>query len=229
MVLLPQEHSLHVLLARYNLHACQPVHEVQFLLDLGGIALDGHGVEGGSESGPVGEHGDLLALQDGGVDAREDRSETTVQGGSVHVTATLRALHRRLNALGVLSLANADEGLLDDLVGQGSLVVDLEDVIGGDVGELGVLWVGEEIVVEESAVTFLDHLPVGRVEDRVVYGVEGEVDTLLGNLRAVALVGTVESPDVGGDGEWSIDFGVLGVKLGLVEIVRVCHVISVDG
>ena len=63
-----------------------------------------------------------------------------------------------------------------------------------------MIWVGDEIVVKESAMTFLDHLPVGRVEDGVVYGVEVEVDALLGNLGAVTLVGTVEGPDIGGDG-----------------------------
>jgi hypothetical protein len=123
VVLLPQQHSVDVLLARHDLHARQPVHEVQLLLDLGGIALDGHGVEGRSASGTVSKHGDLLALQVCGFDAREEGGETTVQRGGVHVTATLRAPHRRLDALGVLGLSGADEGLLDDLVGQGSLVV----------------------------------------------------------------------------------------------------------
>ena len=117
VVLLPQQHGFHVLLARHNLHVRQPVHEVQLLPDIRGIALDSHGVEGGSESGSVSEHGDLLALQDVGVDAGEDRGETTVQGGGVHITATFRAPHRRLHALCVLGLANANEGLLDDLIG----------------------------------------------------------------------------------------------------------------
>jgi len=228
VVLFPQQHSLDVLLARHDLHARQPVHEIQLLLDLGGIALDGHGVEGRSKSGTVSEHGDGLALQVGRIDAREERSETAVQRSGVHVAATFRAPHRRLDALGVFGLSGTDEGLLDGLVGQGSLVFDFEDIIGGDVDELGVLWVGDEIVVEESTVTFLDHLSVGGVEDGVVYRVEGEVNTLLGDFGAVAFIGAVESPDVGGDGEWSVDLGVLGVKPGFVEIVGVGHVVSVD-
>jgi len=38
------------------------------------------------------------------------------------------------------------------------------------------------------------------VEDGVVNGIEGEFDALLGKLGTVSVVGTVKSPDVGGDG-----------------------------
>ena len=111
---------------------------------------------------------------------------------------------------------------------QRGLVINFEGFLG-DADELGMLGVGEVIVIKESTVTFLDHLSVGRMEDGVVNGVEGEVDASLGDFGAVGSVGAVKSSDVARDGQWSVDLGVFGVELGLVEIVGVGHVVSVDG
>ena len=228
VVLLPQQHGVDVLLTGHDLHALQPVDEIQLPFDLGRVALDGHGVEGGSETGTVGEHGDRLAFQVFRFDAREERGEATVQRGGVHVAATLGAPHRRSHAFGVLVPSSGDELLLDRLVGQRGFVVDTEEVLG-DLGELWMIRVGQEIVVEESAVTFLDHLSVWRVEDGVMDRFEVEVDAFLCDFGTVRFVRAVESLDVAGDRERSVDHRVFGIELGLVEIIRVGHVISVDG
>lgn len=94
----------------------------------------------------------------------------------------------------------------------------------------------------------LDELAVRGVEDREVDGVDGEhrlrvrgrvglgldaecVGVRLdraGSLFAEARVRVVEGGDVGRDRERAGDLGVLRVKLGLVEVVGVRHVRTMD-
>lgn len=121
-------------------------------------------------------------------------------------------------------------------------MIELEEALGvGDGGEVGGCGVGDEVIPEETTKALDGLLAVGRVENGVVDIVDREGCNLLGarvqvcplgslcDLVAESTVGSIESGDVGDDGDGAIDFRVLGRKIGLVEIVGVGHVVSVDG
>jgi hypothetical protein len=139
-----------------------------------------------------------------------------------------------------------NEGLLDSLVHVGlGLVGRLEGL--GDVGKLGGGGVAEVVVVEETSVTLLDELAVGRVEADVVELVDAlsSVDTvavgdtvgsgLLGRtglgglgLLNVGRVGVVEGAEVSGNGPGAVNSGlVMSVGGAEQQIVNaVTHVFS---
>lgn len=90
----------------------------------------------------------------------------------------------------------------------------------------------------QTRVRLLHHLAVGTMEDGVVDVVERESSKggrpiaiavqasllCLSVFPAVSGVCSVDSGNVGSDGEGAVDLGVLGIELGLVEVVGVSHV-----
>lgn len=114
----------------------------------------------------------------------------------------------------------------------------------GDVSKLGCRRVGDEVVVEHSSVALLDLLAVGSVEDSIVdlvqselvvgavdvaVAVEGSTLGSLGGLFLEAGVGLVKSGDVSHNRYRSVNFGVLRVEFGFVEVIGICHVVTVNG
>ncbi len=120
-----------------------------------------------------------------------------------------------------------------------------------DSRKFGVCGRGEEVVVSETRVRLLHELAIGRVENGVVDVVQREdgfrVGLLcaartvgahlgcrlhplrgLGGLLAEASVRCIEGGEVGGQSERAIDFWVFRVENGLVEVIGVSHICSVD-
>lgn len=173
----------------------------------------------------------------------DDAGETSPHAGAVHVADVGGDLDRRVDALLEALLRERHEGLLDNLVRQGLLVVHVAD-LGGHVSEGWAVGVGEVVVVQETSIRLLHELARGRVEGHVVEAVEGCLDRSVGHAVSVcvAVGGTVgalrqqrlalvirpvcavQSLRVAVDGVVAVDVGVLARQVGLVEVVGVLHV-----
>ena len=114
----------------------------------------------------------------------------------------------------------------------------------GDVSELGCGRVGDKVVVKHSSVALLDLLAIGSMEDSIVDLVQSELvvdavnvtvpvkgNTLSGlsGLLLEAGIGLVESGDIGYNRHRSVYFGVLRIKFRFVEVISVCHVVTMNG
>lgn len=207
--------------------------EVKGLGELLGAASDAERAERGSETGAVGEKAYPLALKLSSIDVANEGGETAPDATAVHVTAEGRDLDGGVDALLEALLGEGHEGLLNDLVGQGLLVVHIAN-LGRNVGEDGALGVGEVVVVEKASIRLLDELAGRGVEGKVVEAIQGGLGAVLGvavntlgeELLAlvVGTVGAVKSLSVAVDGVVAINVGVLAGQVGLVEIVGVGHV-----
>lgn len=138
-----------VLLAGHDLHRVEAVQEVHVVADLGRVALDADREEGRGAAGAVREHAQARAAERLRGHGGHERGEAAVERAGVHVAAAAGAVHRRLDALGEVRLGERDERLLGGLVRQRRLVRGLEHLLRvRDVGELRVLGVRHEVVVE---------------------------------------------------------------------------------
>src|SRR5260370_11301875 len=100
----------------------------------------------------------------------------------------------------------------------------------------------------QSRVAFLNLLPVWRVIDRVV-DIPLEVEDSLrvrglsirftigmtvkcpgggGNLGTEGSVGTIHRGNVCGHREWAVNFGVFRVQFGLVKVISVVHICTMN-
>lgn len=193
----------------------------------------------GSETRSVRENTDLLALELLRLNIRQKGDKSTPDGATVHVSAHSWHLNGWLHALSELLLGKTHEGLLDNLVGDGLLVIDILD-LSWDVSEDWGLWVGEEILVKKASVGLGDQLAGWCVEGHVVESVEwglwgrGILNVAVGNTvgellkgllaGVVCLVASINSLGVAGEREVSVDNWVLRGQVWLVEIVCVLHV-----
>ena len=211
--------------------------EVECLGELLYAASDAERAERGSETGAVGKEAYPLTLKLGAVDVADEGGETAPNATAVHVTAEGRDLDGGVDALLEALLGESHEGLLNDLVGQGLLIVHVAN-LARNLGKDGALGVGKVVVVKEASIRLLDELAGRGVEGKVVEAVQGglgavlgvAVDTLGEELLAlvVGAVGTVKSLGVAVDGVVAIDVGVLAGQVGLVEIVGVGHVAAAE-
>ncbi|CAF3643950.1 unnamed protein product [Fusarium graminearum] len=193
---------------------------VQHVGDLVNATVDAERQETGSKTGAVAEETNSLALKILVVDNANQTGETTPDATTVHVTAVGGDLDGGVDTLLEALLGEGHEGLLNNLVGQGLLVVHVTE-LRSDLSEDGRVGVGEVVVVEETSVRLLDKLASGRVESHVVETVEAGLgrgiavgDTvgaigLLGLTLAVSAVGGIESLAVAVDGVVAINVGVL--------------------
>lgn len=109
---------------------------MQLLGNLLGGSNDPQSVERSRTTGTKGVHPNSLADRKPFGRAGEDTGERTIQGRSVHVTTSLDAVGRWDNGGIVMSSGDAQEGLLDDLVGVRLGLVEGGDVFG-DIGKPG--------------------------------------------------------------------------------------------
>jgi hypothetical protein len=212
--------------------------EVDLLDELVGVAANAQGEHGGGKTGAVREDTDALALEVGGGDVGEERDERAVDGAAVHVAAHGGDLDGGLDASGETLLGEGHESLLNGLVADGLLVGEVLDV-GGNLGEDGVLGVGQVVVVEQTGVALGDELARRSVEAHVVELVHGRLELgvntvavgvtvclALENLLAgvVCLVAGVNGLGVALQGVVAVNDGVLAGQVGLVEVVGVLDV-----
>lgn len=205
--------------------------EVASLDDGGNVALDGQGEQSRSETRSVREQRDSLAGELISRDKGQQRDQRRVHGGGVHVSGVGGALERRSHSLGGLGLGNAKEGLLDGLISKRSVVGDGGNLLGDLALELGL--VVEVVVVEQSSVGLGDQLAGRHVEGGVVESVGSLLvrvleQTLLLGSGVVGGVGLVQGLCVAGQGVVTINVRVLGGQIGLVKVVGVLKVGSVD-
>lgn len=204
--------------------------------DLLNAAVDAERQETGSKTRSVAEETNSLALKSLVVDNADQTGKTTPDTATVHVTAVGGDLNGGVDTLLETLLGEGHEGLLNNLVGQGLLVVHVTE-LRSDLGESRRVGIGEVVVVEETSVRLLDKLASRGVESKVVEAVEaglgrvvtvgstvGAVSGLLGLTLAVSAVSGIEGLGVAVDGVVAINIGVLAGKVGLVEIVGVLHV-----
>lgn len=204
--------------------------------DLLNAAVDAERQETGSKTRSVAEETNSLALKSLVVDNADQTGKTTPDTATVHVTAVGGDLDRGVDTLLETLLGEGHEGLLNNLVGQGLLVVHVTE-LRSDLGESRRVGIGEVVVVEETSVRLLDKLAGRGVESKVVEAVEaglgrvvtvgstvGAVSGLLGLTLAVSAVSGIEGLGVAVDGVVAINIGVLAGKVGLVEIIGVLHV-----
>lgn len=204
--------------------------------DLLNAAVDAERQETGSKTRSVAEETNSLALKSLVVDNADQTGKTTPDTATVHVTAVGGDLDGGVDTLLETLLGQGHEGLLNNLVGQGLLVVHVTE-LRSDLGESRRVGIGEVVVVEETSVRLLDKLASRGVESKVVETVEaglgrvvtvgstvGAVSGLLGLTLAVSAVSGIEGLGVAVDGVVAINIGVLAGKVGLIEIVGVLHV-----
>ncbi len=99
----------------------------------------------------------------------------------------------------------------------------------------------KRLTTYETSIGLLDHLAIRAVEDGVVYvrqregsdvpvrvTIQGSDLLGLGVFPSESVVGSVNGGGVGGNGERPVDFRVFGVELGLVEVIGVRHMSSVN-
>jgi hypothetical protein len=203
--------------------------------DLLDAAVDTERHETGSKTRSVAEETNSLALKSLVVNNTDNAGQTTPDTATVHVTAVGGDLDGRVDTLLEALLGESHEGLLNDLVSQGLLVIHITE-LGSNLSERRRVGVGEVVVVEETSIGLLDKLAGRRVESKVVESVEaglGRVITVggavgaigqLGLTLAVGAVGGIEGHGVAVEGVVTVNVGVLAGKVGLVEIVGVLHV-----
>jgi hypothetical protein len=203
--------------------------------DLLNAAVDTERHETGSKTRSVAEETNSLALKSLVVDDTDKTGQTTPDTATVHVTAVGGDLDGRVDTLLEALLGESHEGLLNDLVGQGLLIIHITE-LRSNLSERRRVSVGEVVVVEETSIRLLDKLASRRVESKVVESVEaglGRVITVcgaigaigqLGLTLAVGAVGGIEGHGVAVERVVTINVGVLAGKVGLVEIVGVLHV-----
>lgn len=228
MSLLSQFNGLNVLLRSSLLTAsAKLVLQVQNLGDVGNVANDLHRQQGGSETRTVGENGDSLTLQLLVTNEVQNRGQGGPTGGSVHVTGIGGQLQSWSESAGRLLLSKTKEDLFEVSVGQGLFVSKGQDLVEGLLVQLLLesLWVGNEIVVQQSSERLGDQLTGWHVECRVVEVVQ-KTNGLTGtnNLLAVVLVSVVKRLGVTGQREVAVNNRVLGGEVWLVEVVGVLHV-----
>ena len=188
--------------------------------------------ETSSETRSVAEKANPLALQIRAADVGEQASQTTPDTSAVHVTAKGGNLETRGDALAETFLRQRHEGLLDDFVGQGLLVVHVADLTR-HLAEYLLARVREVVVVEQAGIRLLDQLAGGGVETHVVEPVERRLRRI-GAIAVRALqpllalniitVGSIKGLGVAGQGEVTVHDRVLAGEIGLVEVVGVLHV-----
>lgn len=213
----------------------ETVLKIQLLNHLGDITNDLGTEHGGSQTTAVGEESDALGLAGGESDVAQQTGQAGVDGSSVHVTAQGGNLETGLHTLGEALLGEAHEGLLNGLVGERGGVVEIAQ-LGGNLGEGGVGGVGQEVVVEHTAVGLLDQLAGRGVVEDVVEVVQSGLG-LVGNTVGAVLVGLedlltgvvglvagINGLGVAAEGVLAIDNGVLAGEVGLVEVVSVGEV-----
>lgn len=210
----------------------EPGGEVQNLGDVLNAAVNAERHEARGKARSVAEKSKALALELLRINVAENAAQTAPHAGAVHVSAVGGNLDRRVDTVLELLLGQTHEGLLENLVGQGLLVVHIAK-LRGDLGESREIGVSEEVVVEEAGVGLLDGLAGGGVEGHVVEAVERKLGRVsvrgsaVGDASlalVVVAVGGVKSLLVAVDGVVTIDDGVLASQIGLVEVVDVVHV-----
>lgn len=216
--------------------------EVKLLNDVRHIADNLGAEQGAGKTGTVAEQTDTLNLLGVESDVAEQSGETGIDGSSVHVTTLGGNLETRGDTLSETLLGEGHEGLLNNLVGQGLLVVQIAQ-LGGNLGESGVRGVGQVVIVEHTGIRLLDKLASRSVEQDVIEAVQrgqGLVDGAVGAIGTigqcleglftgiVGLVAGIDSLGVAAEGVVTIDNGVLAGQIGLVEVVGVSDVRSTE-
>lgn len=218
-------------------HGSKSLLEVDLLLDLGGVTPDASSPESGGAAGTEREQAEFLVQELARLNGREQRGEASVKRGSVHVAKSLGAGHTGVGLLGERGLGSSNEGLLNVLVGERLGVREGEEGLSiRNVGVLGVLGVGDEVVEHHASMPLDGLLAVRAVEDGIIDGIEregfsGDLGTLSSpcDLLLVGRVSGVECGDIGHDGNGAVNLGVFRGEVGLVEIVGVGHIGSMNG
>lgn len=163
----------------------------------------------------------------------EQRAQTGVDTGAVHVAAHGWQLNSWLNLLGKSLLGKTHESLFDGLIGDRGLVGEVFQ-FGWDIGKNWVGWVLEVIIVQEASVRFGNKFASWCVEGHVVEAIKRCLELCMRAVCAavcnclqlclafvVCLVARIYGLGVALDGELAIDDGVLARKIRLVEIIGV--------
>lgn len=162
----------------------QSVGDIQDLGDFFGASDNAEGAEAGSKAGTVAEKADSLALKSLAVDVRDQAGKATPDAGAVHVAAHGSDLKGGVDALLEALFGQAHKGLLDDLVGQGLLVVHVAD-LRRDISKGRALGVSEVIMVKKAGVGLGDQLAGGGMESKIVEAVERGLGESAGGSTSV--------------------------------------------
>lgn len=213
----------------------QTVLKIQLLNHLRDITNDLGTEHGRSQTTAVGEESDALALAGRESDVAQETGQAGVDGSGVHVTAKSGNLETGLHTLGKALLGKTHEGLLNGLVGQGGSVVEIAQ-LGGNLGEGRVGGVGQEVVVEHTAIGLLDQLAGRGVVKDVVKAIQSGLGLVRNTVGAVlvgledllaSIVGLVAGVDglgIAAERVLAINNGVFAGEVGLVEVIGVGEV-----
>lgn len=236
--MLTKEAESIVLRGRNNATRFKTVAEVKVLGHNRSVADDFEAEHGAGKTTAVAENGNSLGL--GGVksDICDKTDQSSVDAGSVHVTALSGNLNGGLDALIEALLGQTHESLFHSLVAQRLFIVNFGN-LGGDLSKGGVRGVDEVIVVKHARIRLGHELAVGGMEQNMIKAVQRclllgndavDAELLLQGLLAsiISLVALIDSLGVALVGEVAIDVGIFAGQVGLVEIVDVAEVAGTE-